>query len=180
MQNIFSPSRRRILGAAAAALTASNVFALDSDGNGAGVLREYFPARRTRPVPPGCSEPIHQVDAGVLNIGYAELGPPGGAPVILLHGWPYDIHSYREVATQLADRGCRVIVPHLRGHGTTLFLDQSVPRSGQQAALGADVIALMDALEIPKATLAGYDWGGRAACVAAALFPRAVCGSGVC
>jgi pimeloyl-ACP methyl ester carboxylesterase len=156
------------LGATAAALAASDVFALDSDGNGAGVLRKYSSATNKT----GAARmfgPIHQVDAGVLNIGYAELGPSGGAPVILLHGWPYDIHSYREVATQLADRGCRVIVPHLRGHGTTRFLDQSVPRSGQQAALGADVIALMDALEIPKAVLAGYDWGGRAACVAATI-----------
>ena len=170
MQNIFSPSRRRLLGATAAALTASDVFALDSDGNGAGVLRKYSSATNKT----GAARmfgPIHQVDAGVLNIGYAELGPSGGAPVILLHGWPYDIHSYWEVATQLADRGCRVIVPHLRGHGTTRFLDQSVPRSGQQAALGADVISLMDALAISKAILAGYDWGGRAACVAAALWP---------
>jgi pimeloyl-ACP methyl ester carboxylesterase len=163
------------LGATAAALTASDVFALDSDGNGAGVLRKYSSATNKT----GAARmfgPIHQVDAGVLNIGYAELGPSGGAPFILLHGWPYDIHSYWEVATQLADRGCRVIVPHLRGHGTTRFLDQSVPRSGQQAALGADVIALMDALQIPKATLAGYDWGGRAACVAAALWPERCAG----
>jgi pimeloyl-ACP methyl ester carboxylesterase len=92
--------------------------------------------------------------------------------VLLLHGWPYDIHSYLEVATRLADRGCRVIVPHLRGHGSTRFLAASTPRSGQQAALGADLIALMDALEIPRAVLAGYDWGGRAACVAAALWPE--------
>lgn len=115
---------------------------------------------------------LNQIDAGVLNIGFADLGPSGGATVILLHGWPYDIHSYLAVAALLADRGCRVIVPHLRGHGTTRFLSDATPRSGQQAALGADVVALMDALEVRKAVLAGYDWGGRAACVAAALWPE--------
>jgi len=163
------------VGATAAALAASDVLALDSDGNGAGVTQKFCSATNQT----GAARtfgPIHQIDAGVLNIGYAERGPSGGPPVMLLHGWPYDIHSYREVATRLADRGCRVIVPYLRGHGTTRFLNQSTPRSGQQAALGADVIALMDALEIPKAVLAGYDWGGRAACVAAALRPERCAG----
>lgn len=114
---------------------------------------------------------IQQIDAGELSIGYAELGPKDGTPVLLLHGWPYDIHSYEEVAPMLASRGCRVIVPHLRGHGTTRFLNDATPRAGQQAAIGNDVIALMDALQIQRAVLAGYDWGGRAACVAAALWP---------
>lgn len=113
-----------------------------------------------------------QIQAGVLDIGYHELGPPSGVPIVLLHGWPYDVHSYADVAPILADRGCRVIVPHLRGHGTTRFLDAATPRSGQQAAIGADVIALMDSLRLPRALLAGYDWGGRAACVAAALWPE--------
>ncbi|MFD1141177.1 alpha/beta fold hydrolase [Larkinella insperata] len=103
---------------------------------------------------------LKQVTAGVLTIGYGELGPPDGNPVLLLHGWPYDIHSYAEVAPLLAARGCRVIVPYLRGHGPTRFLKSETPRSGQQAAIGADVIALMDALKIPRAVLAGYDWGG--------------------
>jgi pimeloyl-ACP methyl ester carboxylesterase len=116
--------------------------------------------------------PIKQVAAGVLDVGYNESGPSDGSPVLLLHGWPYDIHSYVDVAPLLASRGCRVIVPHLRGHGTTRFLDSATSRSGQQAAIGLDVIALMDALQIPRAVLAGYDWGGRAACVAAALWPK--------
>lgn len=115
--------------------------------------------------------PIQQIEAGELSVGYAELGPKDGMPVLLLHGWPYDIHSYEEVAPMLAERGCRVIVPYLRGHGTTRFLSDATPRAGQQAAVGNDVIAFMDALKIPRAVLAGYDWGGRAACVAAALWP---------
>jgi pimeloyl-ACP methyl ester carboxylesterase len=116
--------------------------------------------------------PIQQVKAGVLDVGYLEIGASAGPPVLLLHGFPYDIHSYVDVAPMLAARGCRVIVPHLRGHGTTRFRDSAVPRSGQQAAFGADVIDLMDALNISRAVLAGYDWGGRAACVAAALWPE--------
>lgn len=117
------------------------------------------------------SLPVRQVRTEWLDIGYHEAGPAGGRPVVLLHGFPYDIHSYVEVAPMLAARGYRVIVPHLRGHGTTRFLDPATPRAGQQAAIGQDVIALMDALHIPEAVLAGYDWGGRAACVAAALRP---------
>ena len=120
--------------------------------------------------------PLKQIDAGLLSVGYAEAGPADGPPVVLLHGWPYDIHSYIDVAPMLAALGCRVIVPHLRGHGTTRFLDSTTPRSGQQASIGADVIALMDALKIRRAVLAGYDWGGRAACVAAALWPERCAG----
>jgi pimeloyl-ACP methyl ester carboxylesterase len=118
--------------------------------------------------------PVRRVTAGELDVAYHETGPAGGQPVILLHGFPYDIHSYVDVAPHLAESGCRVIVPYLRGHGPTRFRDAGTPRSGQQAALGADVIALMDALGIPRAVLAGYDWGGRAACVAAALWPDRV------
>jgi pimeloyl-ACP methyl ester carboxylesterase len=117
-------------------------------------------------------QPINQIKAGVLDVGYYEIGASDGLPVLLLHGWPYDIHSYVDVAPLLADRGCRVIVPYLRGHGTTHFLSSDTPHSGQQASIGADVIALMDALNIDRAVLAGYDWGGRAACVAAALWPE--------
>jgi pimeloyl-ACP methyl ester carboxylesterase len=116
--------------------------------------------------------PIRQARTNVLDIGYAEFGPSDGPAVLLLHGWPYDIHSYVEVAPMLAARGRRVIVPFLRGHGSTRFLDPATPRSGQQGAIGADVIALMDALKIRSAVLAGYDWGGRAACIAAALWPE--------
>lgn len=121
-------------------------------------------------------QPIKQIRAGVLEVGYYEVGDPDGLPVLLLHGWPYDIHSFVEVAPMIAARGCRVIVPHLRGHGTTRFVDSTTARSGQQAAIGADVIALMDALHISKAVLAGYDWGGRAACVVAALWPERCAG----
>jgi pimeloyl-ACP methyl ester carboxylesterase len=112
-----------------------------------------------------------QVDAGVLNIGYAEDGPADGPPVILLHGWPYDIHSYVDVAPILADRGFRVIVPYLRGYGSTTFLSDSEVRNGQQAAVASDVIALMDALNIPRAIIGGFDWGARSADVVAALWP---------
>ena len=112
------------------------------------------------------------IQAGVLSIGYAELGPPNGQPVLLMHGFPYDIQTYAEVAPILTGEGCRVIVPYLRGYGTTQCLDAHTLRSGEQAALGADLLALMDALKIPSAHLAGYDWGGRAACVVAALWPE--------
>ncbi|MCS4243077.1 pimeloyl-ACP methyl ester carboxylesterase [Rhizobium sp. BIGb0125] len=115
---------------------------------------------------------IKQIDAGVLNVGYYEGGAQASPTVVLLHGFPYDVQSYREVAPELVRQGYRVIVPHLRGHGTTSFLDTSTPRSGQQAAIGADLIHLLDALSIDRAIFAGYDWGGRAACVAAALWPE--------
>ncbi|GIF47312.1 pimeloyl-ACP methyl ester carboxylesterase [Asanoa ferruginea] len=117
---------------------------------------------------------IRRVSTEVLDVAYQDVGD--GQPVILLHGFPYDIHSYVEVAPLLAASGYRVIVPYLRGHGPTRFRRPQTPRSGQQAALGADVIDLMDALAIPRAVLAGYDWGGRAACVAAALRPERVTG----
>jgi len=115
--------------------------------------------------------PSKQVSTDVLDIGYYEAGPQDGRPVVLLHGFPYDIHSYVEVAPILAAQGMRVIVPHLRGHGSTTFLDKDTPRSGQQAAIGQDLLDLITALHIPEAVFAGYDWGGRAACVAAALKP---------
>lgn len=116
-------------------------------------------------------EPLRHVDAGVLKVAYYETGPADGPVVVLLHGFPYDIHSYVDVAPMLAARGCRVIAPYLRGYGPTRFRDAGTPRSGEQAALGADLIALIDALGIPRAVFAGYDWGGRAACVGAALWP---------
>ena len=120
--------------------------------------------------------PLKQIKAGVLDVGYYDLGPANGPVVFLLHGFPYDVHSYVEVAPMLAAKGCRVIVPHLRGHGPTRFLDNATPRSGQQAAIGQDQIDLMDALKIKRAVLAGYDWGGRAACVVSALWPERVAG----
>ncbi len=117
-------------------------------------------------------ESVKQIDAGLLNVGYAEAGPPGGPPVILLHGWPYDPCSYLDVAPILASAGHRVIVPYLRGFGPTRFLSDDTVRNGQQAAIALDVIALMDALKIDKAILGGYDWGGRTAAVMAALWPQ--------
>ena len=117
-------------------------------------------------------QPLRHVQAGVLDVALYEAGPADGPPVLLMHGFPYDIHAYAEVAPLLAARGCRVIVPYLRGYGDTRFLDGATPRSGEQAALGADLLALIDALAIPRAVLAGYDWGGRAACVVAALWPE--------
>jgi pimeloyl-ACP methyl ester carboxylesterase len=121
-------------------------------------------------------QPLHHINAGVLNVAYFESGPEGGTPVFLMHGFPYDIHTYAEVAPLLAAQGCRVIVPYLRGFGATRFLIGATPRSGEQAALGADLLALMDALSIERAVLAGYDWGGRAACVVAALWPERCAG----
>jgi pimeloyl-ACP methyl ester carboxylesterase len=115
---------------------------------------------------------LKQIDAGVLNVGYAEAGPTGGPAVILLHGWPYDIHSYVDVAPLLAEAGFRVIVPYLRGYGTTRFLSGETLRNGQQSVLALDIIALMDALRIEKVILAGFDWGARTANVIAALWPE--------
>lgn len=116
--------------------------------------------------------PLKQVEAGLLNIGYAEAGRPDGPAVLLLHGWPYDIHSYVEVAPLLAAAGYRVIIPYLRGYGTTRFLSQETVRNGQQSALAVDMIALLDALGIQQAVIAGYDWGARTADIMAALWPE--------
>jgi pimeloyl-ACP methyl ester carboxylesterase len=168
MHEVINHDRRRFFGAAALTFTATEL----------GVIGAAH--AQTKPAPMAAIEhgtntsfaPLKQIDAGVLNVGYAEAGPPNGRPVFLLHGWPYDIHDYIDVAPILAAQGYRVIIPHLRGHGSTHFLDPATPRSGQQAAIGVDVIALMDALKISTAVLAGYDWGGRAACVVAALWPE--------
>jgi pimeloyl-ACP methyl ester carboxylesterase len=114
---------------------------------------------------------VKQIEAGVLDTGYVEAGPADGPEVLLLHGWPYDIHSFADVTPALAGAGYRVIVPFVRGYGTTRFLAEDAPRNGQQAAVAVDVIALMDALGIETATLAGFDWGARSADVIAALWP---------
>ncbi len=119
---------------------------------------------------------LKNISAGVLDVAYEEAGPPGGKPVILLHGFPYDIRAYDEATARLAAAGCRVITPYLRGYGGTRFLAADTLRSGQQAVLGLDLLALMDALEIEEAVLGGYDWGGRAACIVAALWPERVRG----
>jgi len=120
--------------------------------------------------------PLRTVRTPTLDVAYHALGPDDGRAAVLLHGFPYDVGSYRDVAPRLAAHGFRVIVPHLRGHGPTRFLREDAPRSGQQAALGTDVVELLDALHLEKAILAGYDWGGRAACVAAAVWPERVTG----
>ncbi|CAG2156047.1 2-succinyl-6-hydroxy-2, 4-cyclohexadiene-1-carboxylate synthase [Cupriavidus yeoncheonensis] len=163
MSNLFH-SRRKVLlsGVAGATLVAASQVLAAPDANRGAASASGNPLPRMR---------VRQVRTDYLDIGYHEAGPEKGRPVILLHGFPYDIHSYVDVAPILAARGCRVIVPHLRGHGTTRILADSTPRAGQQAAIGEDVIALMDALHMPEAVLAGYDWGGRAACVVAAVRP---------
>src|SRR6266496_3034487 len=115
---------------------------------------------------------LKQIDAGLLSVGYAEAGLPDSPAVILLHGWPYDIHSYVEVTPLLASAGYRVIVPYLRGYGTTRFRSAATFRNGQQAVLGVDVVALMDALGIDQAIVGGFDWGARSAGVVAALWPE--------
>jgi pimeloyl-ACP methyl ester carboxylesterase len=160
MSDSIDRRRRLIIGAALSGV-ASRAFA-----------QADAPARPSRAPSSQRMEPLRPVDAGPLNIGYYETGPADGPAAILLHGFPYDIHCYVDVAAQLAAQGCRVIVPYLRGFGTTRFRDSATLRSGEQAALGADVIALMDALGIQRAVIAGHNWGGRAACVAAALWPE--------
>src|SRR3982751_3842506 len=117
-------------------------------------------------------EPLRTIDAGVLNIAYYEAGPADGPAVMLMHGFPYDIHAYVDVAPMLAAEGCRVIVPYLRGYGPTRFLSADTMRNGQPAALASDATALMDALKIERAVLAGFDWGARTADIVAALWPE--------
>jgi pimeloyl-ACP methyl ester carboxylesterase len=161
--------RRRFLGAAgavgAAALTV-----------GATQLTAAGTARAAQAAAPGGPSfgPLRQVKAGVLNTGYLDLGPADGRPVILMHGFPYDIHSYVEVAPALAAAGYRVLVPYFRGHGSTTFLSSSTPRNVDQAAFAVDIVALMDVLRIERAILAGYDWGSRTGDIIAALWPERV------
>lgn len=143
-------------------------------GLGAAVLTMPAVVGATTPSPGFAS--LKQVDAGLLRTSYAELGPASGRPVILLHGWPYDIHAFAEVAPLLAAAGYRVFIPHLRGYGSTRFLAAETVRNGQPAALAQDIIAFMDALRIDRALLAGFDWGARTADIIAALWPERVTG----
>ena len=162
--------RRRFFGAAAVTIAAAQ-FAL----NGSADAHPKTKAADLAQIKRGKNTTftsLKQVNAGVLNVGYAEAGPADGPAVILLHGWPYDIYSYVDVAPALAEAGYRVIVPYLRGYGTTRFLLAETPRNGQPSALAADVIDLMDALKIEKATVGGFDWGGRSADIVAALWPE--------
>jgi pimeloyl-ACP methyl ester carboxylesterase len=156
--------RRRFLGTAVFAAAAAGLPRIGSTS-----------ADEVGQVKPGTSQslgPLKQVDAGLLNVGYAEAGPSSGPPVILLHGWPYDIHSYEDVAPLLGSAGYRVVVPFLRGYGTTRFLSNATFRNGQQSAVASDIITFMDALKINKAIIAGFDWGARTADVIAALWPE--------
>jgi pimeloyl-ACP methyl ester carboxylesterase len=153
MTEIINHQRRRLVAATAMAIAAAQV-------------------GRVRAAAPNEFASLKQIDAGVLNVGYAEAGPANGTPVILLHGWPYDIHTYVDVAPLLAAAGYRVIVPYLRGYGSTRFLSATTARNGQQSALGLDTIALMDALKIESAVIGGCDWGARTACIVAALWPE--------
>ncbi len=161
-------SRRRLFGIAAATVAAAQLGAIRI-GSAQGVGTQAAASGAMKPRTSFAS--LKRINAGLLNVGYAEDGPADGPPVILLHGWPYDIYSYVDVAPLLANAGYRVIVPYLRGYGTTSFLSDATARNGQQAALGADVIALMGALGIQKAVVAGYDWGARTANIVAALWP---------
>lgn len=162
-------SRRRLFGIAAATFAAAQLGAIGGV-SAQGDQTDATASGTTQPRTAFAS--LKQIDAGLLNVGYAEDGPADGPPVILLHGWPYDIYSYVDVAPLLADAGYRVIIPYLRGYGTTRFLSDATVRNGQPAALAADVIALMDALGIQTAVVAGYDWGGRTANIVAALWPE--------
>jgi pimeloyl-ACP methyl ester carboxylesterase len=163
--------RRCFLGAAAITVAAGPLFMIGSADAQSGNAKPADVTTIKRGANTSFST-LKQIDAGVLNIGYAEAGPADGSPVILLHGWPYDIHSFVDVVPLLTSKGYRVIVPHLRGHGTTHFLSGSTVRNGQQSAVALDIIALMDALKIRKAILAGFDWGARTAGIIAALWPE--------
>lgn len=161
------PSRRRFLLAASAGVAGFALEGIPAAG-AAPAVRHSAPRKAPKTLP---RLPVQQVKTDLLNIGYHTAGPEEGRTVVLLHDFGYDIHSYAEVAKLLAAEGFHVLVPYLRGHGTTRFKDAATPRSGQQAALGSDAIALMDALHIPEAVFAGFGWGARAACVAALLKP---------
>ena len=161
----INQGRRRLMGAAV--LAAAAEFAANSSVDAQPTKMDA--------IKPGANTsfgPLKQIDAGVLNVGYAEAGPANGPVVILLHGWPYDIYSFVDVAPLLASAGYRVIVPYVRGYGSTRFLSSATFRNGQPSAVAADLVALMDALNIQKATLAGFDWGARTGDIVAALWPE--------
>lgn len=171
MSDEINHPRRRFIGAIALSLAATQFASAGATRAQAGA----GDAPRLPAVAPGTNKSfpaLKQIDAGALNVGYAELGASDAPVVILLHGWPYDIHTYVDVAPVLANAGYRVIVPYLRGYGTTRFLSADTPRNGQQAVIATDIIALMDALKIEKAVIGGCDWGARTANIIAALWPE--------
>ena len=166
MSQTVNLDRRRLLGGAVLTAAATEFGLVGSSA---------AQSRRIDPIKPGTNTsfgPLKQIDAGVLNVGYAEAGPVNGLPVILLHGWPYDIYTYVDVTPLLASAGYRVLVPYLRGYGPTRFLSSATLRNGQPSAVAVDIVAFMDALRIEKATLAGCDWGARTANIVAALWPE--------
>ena len=169
MSDPINRHRRDFLGIAAATLATAQLGAI-------GAAKAQAKANSTLPAAgPGTHisfASLKQIDAGLLNVGYADAGPADGPVVILLHGWPYDIYSFVDVTPLLAQAGYRVIIPYLRGYGTTRFLSGDTLRNGQPAAIAADILALMDALKIEKATLAGFDWGARTANIIAAVHPE--------
>ncbi|WP_186061904.1 alpha/beta fold hydrolase [Burkholderia gladioli] len=171
MSHPFDIGRRRLLNSTSA-LAALSLLDLAGAASARAASRYTTSPRAATPAASASFGPIRQVDAGRLNIGYAEAGPENGPVVILLHGWPHDIHSFSEVAPILAAAGHRVIVPYLRGYGSTRIVSADTPRNGQQAVFAADVISLMEALRIDRAVLAGFDWGGRAANIIAAVWPE--------
>jgi pimeloyl-ACP methyl ester carboxylesterase len=169
------PTRRRFLGAAGTAALAAGALPLGLTGPASAQVTKA-PAGRQRAGEAAAEAassfgPVQHIDAGVLNIGYVDLGPTGGQPVILMHGFPYDIHSYEKVAPLLAARGYRAIVPYFRGYGTTTFRSAKTPHNVDQAAFALDILALMDALKIKSGVLAGFDWGSRTGDIIAALWP---------
>jgi pimeloyl-ACP methyl ester carboxylesterase len=171
MSREINLERRRVFGAAAMTIAATQLAMIGSANAQSGAAQ---PAALP-PIKPGTNtsfRSLKQIRAGVLDVGYAEAGPADGPVVMLLHGWPYDIHSYVDVAPLLASAGYRAIVPYLRGYGTTRFVSSETARNGQQSALAVDIIAMMDALKIEKPIIAGFDWGARTANIIAALWPE--------
>ena len=166
MSNELSQSRRGFLGTVATSLAAARLGVFNGRKHTSGLSHALVPRPRA------VLGPVKQVDAGLLNVGYVEAGPSSGRVVVLLHGWPYDIHSYEEVTPLLAAKGYRVIVPYLRGYGSTTFLSADTFRNGQQSVVALDIKALMDTLKIDKAIIGGFDWGSRTADVMAVLWPE--------
>lgn len=169
-----SQDRRRFLGIAAGTVAAGAAVATQLPLFGTSAARAATMGTPSVPAAGTSFGPVKQIEAGVLNTGYVELGPADGPAVVLMHGFPYDIHSYAEVAPLLAGEGYRVIVPYFRGYGSTTFLSSATPRNVDQAAFALDILALMDALHIDEAILAGYDWGSRTGDIIAALWPHRV------
>jgi pimeloyl-ACP methyl ester carboxylesterase len=171
MAEEINQRRRRLFGTAAISIAASQLGLMDLEAAQSGKITQS----KVSALPPATNTSFashKQVNAGLLNVGYAEDGPSGGPPVVLLHGWPYDIHSYVDVAPLLASKGYHVIVPYLRGYGTTRFLASDTFRNGQQSVVALDIIALMDTLKIQKPIIAGFDWGARTADIIAVLWPE--------